>query len=48
MRDNLAALGNLESDVAQQFEGADQAERQNVFSKTLNSLSYRGRRAGQY
>jgi Ca-activated chloride channel family protein len=48
VRDNLATLDSLENDVEQQFEGADQGARQNVFSKTLNSLSYRGRRSGQY
>jgi Ca-activated chloride channel family protein len=48
VRDNLAALGNLEAEVEQQFEGADQAARQNLFSKALNSLSYQGRRSGQY
>ena len=48
VRDNLATLGSLEADVQQQFKGADQAQRQNLFSKTLNSLSYQGRRSGQY
>ncbi|MFH1463459.1 MAG: VWA domain-containing protein [Pseudomonadota bacterium] len=48
VRDNLATLDSLENDVQQQFEGAQQAERQNLFSKTLNSLSYQGRRSGQY
>ena len=45
--DNFDDVAELEQQVQQQFEGAGQQSRQNLLSKTLNSLSYSGRRQGQ-
>ncbi len=45
--DNFEEVTALEQQVQQQFEGEDQADRQNIFAKTLNSLSYGQRRTGQ-
>ena len=45
--DNLAELDALETDLEQQFQGQDQASRQNIWAKTLNSFGYSNRRQGQ-
>ncbi len=45
--DNFEEVAALEQQVQQQFEGEQQSARQNVFAKTLNSLSYGSRRTGQ-
>ena len=45
--DNFDEVAALEQQVQQQFEGEQQSSRQNLFAKTLNSLSYGSRRQGQ-
>jgi len=45
--DNFEEVAALEQQVQQQFEGEAQSARQNYFAKTLNRLSYGGRRQGQ-
>jgi Mg-chelatase subunit ChlD len=45
--DNFDDVAVLEQQVQQQFEGEGQQARQNLLSKTLNSLSYTSRRQGQ-
>ena len=45
--DNFDDVAALEQQVQQQFEGEQQSARQNVFAKTLNSISYGSRRQGQ-
>jgi len=42
--ENLRGLDALEADVKRQFEGADQAARQNVWAKSANEAAYSGRR----
>jgi Ca-activated chloride channel family protein len=45
--DNFDEVAALEQQVQQQFEGEQQQARQNIFAKTLNSVSYGSRRQGQ-
>jgi len=45
--DNLAELDALEADLNQQFQGANQASRQNVWAKGTRSSAYQQRRRGQ-
>jgi Ca-activated chloride channel family protein len=45
--DNFDEVAALEAQVQQQFEGEQQQQRQNLFSKILNTESYSMRRGGQ-
>jgi Ca-activated chloride channel family protein len=42
--DNIAGLEQLEAEVRQQFEGANQKAKQNFWAKTRNETAYNGRR----
>jgi len=44
---NLTDVEAMKSDVARQFQGRDQAAKQNVWAKGMNQRSYSGRRQGQ-
>lgn len=45
--DNLSEVQQLKREVQQQFVGANQAQRQNVWAKGTSKSSYDGRRSGQ-
>jgi Ca-activated chloride channel family protein len=45
--DNFEEVAQLEQQLQRQFEGEQQQTRQNVFAKTLSSIGYGSRRAGQ-
>jgi len=45
--DNLTELELLAVEVEESFEGADQVQKQNTFSKSTGSSAYQGRRSGQ-
>jgi hypothetical protein len=45
--DNDADLTALEADLNRQFQGADQAARQNLWAKGTRSTAYQARRRGQ-
>ena len=47
VNDNLTELELLEQQIVESFEGADQAQKQNTFSKSNSSSAYQGRRSGQ-
>lgn len=45
--DNLSELEGLEAEVDATFEGEDQRQKQNIFSKTKSQDAYKSRRVGQ-
>lgn len=45
--DNLSDLDGLEAEVEEAFEGENQRQKQNIFSKTKSEDAYKSRRVGQ-
>lgn len=45
---NLVAVATLRQEVEDNFVGADQSRRQNLWSKSVNASAYQVRRGGQY